>query len=162
MLGYTALILERSGKIPWEATCDVYTVLLAHTCTISDYELYWRLFFPIGSKRAKGRGRIEMTTLAGPRSQKAVSRCRRLRVGRAKRDQVKDGQGSKSEQINTIAALGSIPRTQSPCVIPPEINHEATLPSKPTPSSVNYENRVIVICRKSRMGDGISDLFTPK
>ena len=34
-------------------------------------------FFPLESMRAKGRGRIEMTTLAGPRSQKAVSRCRR-------------------------------------------------------------------------------------
>ena len=45
MLRYTALVLERSGKIPWEATCDVYTVLLAHTCTISGYELYGRFSF---------------------------------------------------------------------------------------------------------------------
>ena len=56
MLGYTALTLERSGKIPWEATCDVYTVLLAHTCTISDYELYWRLFSPIGVNASKRAG----------------------------------------------------------------------------------------------------------
>lgn len=141
----------------------MFILYCLHILVLYQTMSYIGVFFsPLESMRAKGRGRIEMTTLAGPRSQKAVSRCRRLRVGRAKRDQVKEGQGSKSELINTIAALGSIPRRQSPCVVPPEINHEATLPFKSTPSSVNYEDRVIVICRKSRMGDGISDLFTPK